>query len=139
MKDLIRDSIRVDNSRPPLRWIANWFGSIASSAIMRISWAEEYEKNYGFRYKLDGLIWDYLWPIYNKYGTFYKLDMDLSGAEWDDYDADGIPYWEKWTEWDYEGEVTGDAFRVIEKTAGYTGRWSDDDDFRITPFLGDNR
>ena len=139
MKDLIRDSIRVDNSRPPLRWIANWFGSISSSAIMRISWAEEYEKNYGFRYKLDGLIWDYLWPIYNKYGTFYKLDMDLSGAEWDDYDADGIPYWEKWTEWDYEDEATGDAFRVIEKTAGYTGRWSDDDDFRITPFLGDNR
>jgi hypothetical protein len=106
------DSIRVDNSRPPLRWIANWAGSIASSAIMRISWAEEYKENYGFRYKFDGWLWDTLWPIYNKYGTFYKLDMDLSGAAWDDYDADGIPYWEKW-HWDFEDEETGDAFKII--------------------------
>jgi hypothetical protein len=21
---------------------------------------------------------------------------DMSGPEWDDYDEDGIPYWEKW-------------------------------------------
>ena len=109
------DSIRIDNSRPPLRWIANWAGSIASSAIMRISWAEECEKNYGFKYKRDRLIWDILWPFSSKYGTFYKLDMDLSGKEWDDYDENGIPYWEKWTDWDYEDEATGDAFRVIEK------------------------
>jgi len=136
------DSIKIDNSRPPLRWIANWAGSISSSAIMRISWAEEYEEDYGFKYKRDRLIWDTLWPIYNKYGTVYQLDMDLSGKEWDDYDENGIPYWEKWTEWDYEDEVTGDAFRVVEKTAGYsTGKWSDDDDMipGITPFFGDNR
>ena len=22
--------------------------------------------------------------------------QDLSGPEWDDYDENGIPYWEKW-------------------------------------------
>lgn len=23
-------------------------------------------------------------------------DIDMSGEEWNDYDKDGIPYWEKW-------------------------------------------
>ncbi len=110
MRSFLGDSTRVNNSKPPLRWIANWAGSIASSAIMRVSWAEEYEKNYGIKYKFDGWLWDTLWPIYSKYGTFYKLNMDLSGEEWDDYDADGIPYW---GEWDFEDPETGDAFRVI--------------------------
>ena len=115
MRNFIDNTIRVDNSKPPLRWIANWAGSIAGSAIMRVSYAEEYEKNYGIRYKFDGWLWDTLWPIYSKYGTFYKLDMDLSGEGWDDYDADGIPYWEKWTDWDFEDEETGDAFRILYK------------------------
>ena len=117
------DSIRIDNSRPPLRWIANWAGSIASSAIMRISWAEEREEDYGFKYKRDCLIWDILWPFSSKYGTVYQLDMDLSGKEWDDYDENGIPYWEKTgavdpdysPPWHFEDEVTGDAFRIIKK------------------------
>ena len=101
MRNFLDNTIRVDNSKPPLRWIANWAGSIAGSAIMRVSYAEEYEKNYGIRYKFNVWLWDTLWPIYSKYGTFYKLDMDLSGEEWDAYDADGIPYWEKWEDWDF--------------------------------------
>ena len=64
----------------------------------------------GWKYKFNGWLWDKFWPIYSKYGTFYKLDMDMSGAGWDDYDADGVPYW---GEWDFEDEETGDAFRVI--------------------------
>jgi len=27
----------------------------------------------GLRYKLNLFLWDTLYPIYNKYGTFYKL------------------------------------------------------------------
>lgn len=69
-------------------------GSLGSWAIIRVCYLDEVE-NYGLRYKFYGFIHDMTWPIYRKYGTFWKLDMDLSGAEWDDYDADGIPYWEK--------------------------------------------
>ena len=49
----------------------------------------------------------------------------MSGKNWDDYDENGIPYWEKtgtidpdYTQpfnWDYEDNETGDAFRVIEQ------------------------
>ena len=141
MRNFLDNSIRVDNSKPPLRWIANWAGSIAGSAIMRVSYAEEYEKNYGIRYKFNGWLWDTLWPIYSKYGTFYKLDMDMSGAGWDDYDADGIPYWEKWEEWDFVDEETDDAFRIIYKSGYGSIEKLTDDDYKgpITPFLGDNK
>lgn len=51
---------------------------------------------FGFRlYKL------FNYP-YEWWGTIYRLnleemlkDMDLSGPEWDDYDENGVPYWEK--------------------------------------------
>jgi hypothetical protein len=72
---------RIDNSRPPLRWIANLAGSLASSALLRISWAEENE-DIGFRYNIDKFIWDRFWPIYEKYGTFYKIQMDVED-EWE--------------------------------------------------------
>jgi hypothetical protein len=44
--------------------------------------------------------WKYLNMPYDRWGTVYKIDMeawkkDLSGTAWDDYDEDGIPYWEK--------------------------------------------
>ena len=120
MRNFMNDSIRVDNSKPPLRWIANWAGSIASKGLLRISYAEDYEKDYGFRYKLDLFLWDRLWPIYQKYGTFYRLRMDLSGKAWDDYDENGVPYWEKtgtvdpdYNPWQFEDPETGDAFRII--------------------------
>ena len=45
--------------------------------------------------------------------------------------------------WDYEWHVdakTGDAWRLVKKESGYFGgRWWEDDDFNIVPFLGDNR
>ena len=61
-----------------------------------------------------------------RWGTMYQLDMDklkedleninMSGDGWNDYDSDGIPYWEKYDlDWDFEDEVTGDAFRIIRK------------------------
>ena len=61
-----------------------------------------------------------------RWGTMYQLDMtklaeefegmDLSGDGWNDYDSDGIPYWEKYDlDWDFEDKVTGDGFRIIRK------------------------
>jgi hypothetical protein len=75
-------SRRIDNSRPPLRWFANAFGAIASNALMRSSWAQEDGKDKGFRYWLDGKIWKYFWPVYYKYGTFYKMDINNKEEEY---------------------------------------------------------
>jgi hypothetical protein len=77
----------------------------------------------GWRYKLNSFLWERFWPFYYKYGTTYRFRMDLSGPAWDDYDADGIPYWEKtgtvdpeysdpnYYGWNYD-PVTGDSWRI---------------------------
>lgn len=74
------ESIRTDKSRPPLRWIANLAGSIASSAILKVSFIEEdameEKSTFGFKYKFYGFIWDKLWPIYDRWGTFYTLKWE---------------------------------------------------------------
>ncbi len=111
MRNFLDDAIVEHRSKPPLRWIANWAGSIASRGLLKVSYMEE-DAYTGWRYKVNLFIWDTFWPIYNKYGTFYTLDMDLSGPEWDDYDENGIPYWNY--DW-HEDPETGDAWRLIKK------------------------
>ena len=69
--DIDWDYERVDNSRPPLRWIANLFGEIGGWAILRCSYAEEYEKK--IQAKVYGFIFDRTYPLYQKYGTFYRV------------------------------------------------------------------
>lgn len=120
MKNFLDDSIAEHKSYPPLRWIANWAGSIASKNILILSYMEEEGRDKGFKYKYYGWLWDTFWPIYEKYGTFYRIRMDLSGKNWDDYDDNGVPYWEKtgivdpdYNPWDFE-DNNGDAFRVIK-------------------------
>lgn len=109
-RSILGNSTVEHNSRPPLRWIANWAGGIASRHMLELSYMEDEGLDKGFRYKYYGWLWDTFWPLYQKYGTFYKLDLGMDGPGWDDYDADGIPYWGNW---DYEDPETGDAFRVI--------------------------
>ena len=119
MRNFLDDSIVEHNSYPPLRWIANWAGSIASKNMLELSYMEDEGLDKGFRYKYYGWLWDTLWPIYQKYGTFYRLRMDLSGKNWDDYDENGIPYWEKTgvvdpeytPDWNFIDD-NGDAFRI---------------------------
>jgi hypothetical protein len=97
----------------PLRWFANICGSIAGSVIMKISNQDELE-DFGWRYKLHSTIWKITWPVYYKFGTTYAFDFDMSGDGWNDYDSDGVPYWEKYDlDWDYTDEETNDAFRLI--------------------------
>lgn len=38
--------------------------------------AEEDGKENTFAYKRDLFIWDKCWPIYDKYGTVYKLELE---------------------------------------------------------------
>ena len=113
MKNFLDDSIVEHNSKPPLRWIANWAGSRASSAVMRASWLDEYGIDRGIRQTFNSVIYRLLWPMYRKYGTFYKINWPMDGQAWDDYNENGVPYWEEF-HWDYIDEETGDAFKVID-------------------------
>jgi len=61
----------IHNSRPPLRWIANLAGSIASRGLLDVSYMEDNGYT-GWRYKLNLFLWDTFNPIYNKYGTVYE-------------------------------------------------------------------
>lgn len=113
--DLFNNLDVIHKSRPPLRWIANLSGEISGWAILRIAYLDE-DNNFGFRYKLLSAIFKLFNPMSMKYGTFYQLNIDLSGKGWDDYDEDGVPYWEKYNlDWDYEDPETGDGFRIITK------------------------
>ena len=64
---------RIDNSRPPLRWIANLAGHFASGAMVRMFNREEDGIDSSFGYEVDKIIWDKLWPFYEKYGTVYEM------------------------------------------------------------------
>ena len=66
----------IHKSRPPLRWIANLAGEIASSGLLDISYMED-EGYTGWKYKLNLWKWDTFWPIYNKYGTVYELKRQI--------------------------------------------------------------
>jgi|DEB19_MinimDraft_3_1074340.scaffolds.fasta_scaffold00708_20 hypothetical protein len=119
MSNLFEDTVRINKSRPPLRWVADLFGDVAGWAILRISYLDE-SKDLGMMYQFYSFVWRMTWPLYNKFGTVYKWDFDMSGDGWNDYDEDGIPYWEKPDfidafVWDFEDEETGDAFRVLNK------------------------
>lgn len=123
MRNFLDDSIVEHNSKPPLRWIANWAGSRASAAVMRAAWLDEDGIDRGVRQTINSAIYRLLWPMYRKYGTFYKIDWPMDGQAWEDYDEDGVPYWEKTgtvdpdspQPWKYVDPWTGDAFRVIKK------------------------
>jgi hypothetical protein len=65
----------IHNSRPPLRWIANLFGSIASRGLLETSYMED-EGYTGWKYKLNIFLWNTFWPTYQKYGTFYKMKTE---------------------------------------------------------------
>jgi len=110
-------SIKINKTNVlPLRWFANMCGEIAGWAIMRAAYLDE-EQDFGLKYSLYGKIYSMTWPTYMKFGSFYEFDFDMSGDGWNDYDEDGIPYWEKPDfidayVWDFEDEETGDAFRI---------------------------
>ena len=67
---------RIDNSRPPLRWIANLAGHFASNAMVRMFNREEDGVGFSLGYEIDKIIWDKLWPVYEKYGTTYEMKFE---------------------------------------------------------------
>lgn len=123
--DLFDNNIKINKTNIlPLRWFANMCGSIAGWAIMHISYHDELE-DFGWRYKLHSFIWKITWPVYYRFGTMYEFSFDMNGDGWNDYDEEGVPYWEKTgcvdpdycehrSTWDYEDD-NGDAFRMIKR------------------------
>lgn len=90
----------------PLRWIANICGEFAGNHLVKCVNMDE-DQEYGWRYKYHAKMYVLLNKPYEKWGTYYTIDMDawkkeldkmkidMSGPGWDDYDEDGVPYWEK--------------------------------------------
>ncbi len=84
----------------PLRWFAHACERIASPHLLKVVYLDEYE-NFGWRYKYHAKMYKIINKPYELWGTYYTIDMEawkeeLSGPEWDDYDENGIAYWEKW-------------------------------------------
>ena len=96
---MIDHSTKIQRTRIwPLRWIGNFLGGYAGNHLVKCFDYDE-DGKYGFAYKYHAKMWKYLNKPYTWWGTYYQLDIegmikDLDGAGWDDYDEDGIPYWE---------------------------------------------
>ncbi len=103
---MLEDSIPMHKSKPPLRWIANWAGNLASRGILDISYMEE-DAYTGWKYKVNLFLWNTFWPIYDRWGTVYIWDTDRYWERTGMVDPDYFP------PWDFEDEETGDAFRII--------------------------
>ena len=124
-------SIKIQNTRIlPLRWLANYLFEPLSMKFFDLGLrrhdllegmgAEDRVFKNDFRLKLWWRLYEIIGTPYMRWGTMYQLDMtklkeefeDMSGDEWNDYDSDGIPYWEN--QW-HEDPITGDAWRLIRK------------------------
>ena len=127
----MKDNIFIPEHRTnvlPLRWLADyvfhpismWFFHVGLNANDKLEYDyfnatlfDKIKEKIGFRtYKF--LNYPYDW-----WGTIYKMDLsglnlDLDdGLGWDDYDENGIPYWDYlW----HEDPITGDAWRLVNKT-----------------------
>lgn len=110
----------------PLRWVANYlfepiamlFFNISLKANDRFDYAwETYKFRHFLMEKIGWKMYKYLNKPYEWWGTVYKwnppADFKLDdGLGWDDYDKNGIPYWDYF--WSEDPE-TGDAWRLKPK------------------------
>ena len=107
----------------PLRWLANYIFHPISMIFFRtaLNANQKIEYDYPKATLLDELkekigfkIYNFLDKPYTWWGTAYTLDKNLlsdtTGLGWDDYDENGIPYWDYFMHHDPE---TGDAWRLL--------------------------
>lgn len=71
MKDVGWKTKRIHQSPPPVRWIANLFGLIASEALWQTILAEE--KGIDNKARFYARINKMFQPMHTKYGTFYRM------------------------------------------------------------------
>ena len=89
-----------------LRWIGNICGEFAGNHLVKCVNMDE-DEDYGWRYKYHAKVYKILNKPYELWGTYYMIDIDawkktldqmkvdMSGAEWNDYDEFGKAYWDK--------------------------------------------
>jgi hypothetical protein len=58
-----------------LRWIANISGEFAGNHLVKCVNMDE-DQEYGLAYKYHAKMWKYLNKPYERWGTYYTIDMD---------------------------------------------------------------
>ena len=109
----------------PLRWLANYVFHPISMFFFRVAlsgYDQIYESGEGYtiideiKESLGVKLYKFFGYPYDKWGTVYVLDKNFlsetTGLGWDDYDENGVPYWNYF--W-HNDEETGDGWRLINK------------------------
>ena len=104
---MMNHSTKIQKTKKlPLRWIGNICGSYAGNHLVKCFNYDENGKH-GFSYKYHAKMWKYLNKPYERWGTYYTLDItgwkteldqmriNMADEGWDDYDAFGKAYWDK--------------------------------------------
>ena len=61
----------------PLRWIGNFCGGYAGNHLVKaFNLDEQLDSNLGFRYKYHAKMWVILNKPYERWGTYYMIDME---------------------------------------------------------------
>lgn len=58
----------------PLRWIGNICGEIAGNSVVKAFDLQDQE-NFGYRFKFHSKVWYYLNKPYDRWGTYYEIDL----------------------------------------------------------------
>ena len=110
----------------PFRWLANYIFHPISMLFFNIGLRANQQLEYDYagsnlldeiKEKVGFKTYKFLNYPYDWWGTVYKLnfknlDIDFDQGSWDDYDENGIPYWDYF--WHNDPE-TGDGWRLVNK------------------------
>ena len=125
----MRDNIFVPEYKTnilPLRWLADYVFHPISMWFFHIGLRADDKFEYDFseatffdylKEKIGFKVYNFLNHPYDWWGTLYVMDLNslnlnMDSKDWDDYDDNGIPYWDYF--W-HEDEETGDGWRLLNK------------------------
>ena len=75
---MLKHSIKIEKTRIwPLRWIGNFLGGYAGNHLVKCFDLDK-DNNLGLQYKYHAKMWKYLNKPYERWGTYYKLDIDTN-------------------------------------------------------------
>jgi hypothetical protein len=76
---MINHSTKIQRTRIwPLRWIGNFLGGYAGNHLVKaIDLDESLDSQLGLRFKYHAKMWKYLNKPYERWGTYYTIDMEM--------------------------------------------------------------